>query len=149
MNVTEIINSFRIFLNVSWAGLPGWLKDIKESDEAIYDWFQANWETIVETKINQVRFAESLSNNLVTIEHFGYGADCYGTSSRVFRPDALPTHYIKVNGLYRFDSFGNKFDTGWFDLCFPFDFVKVTDENDNEIILNADNLVYSLTEINM
>ncbi len=53
MNITLIINQFRIFLNTAWTGLPDWIKNKEESRYAIDDWFQANWEALVEAEINQ------------------------------------------------------------------------------------------------
>ncbi len=143
MIVTELINSFRQFLNVSWSTLPDLLKDRQKSWDAIDDWYQTNWETIVETQINIVR----QENEMVVLEIFGNGADCNGSSSRVFLPESLPTHCIKVNDRYRFNSFGTKYETGWFEITYPFDFIKVLDEDEIEIILSAENAKFSLEKM--
>jgi hypothetical protein len=144
MDVTTTMNSFRNFLNISWNGLPDFIKNTEESSWLIDDWYQTNWETLVETNINQIIEKEKLPIGFVTLEAFGSGADCNGSSSRVFNPNALATHYIQVNNIYRFDSFGELNDKNYYEISYPFNFAKVIDEQEIEIILPASNLIFKV-----
>ena len=147
MDITQIINSFRFFLNTSWPGLPDWIKDEVKSWHVIDDWYQTNWETLVETEINQIIDHEKLSLGVVSLEVFGCGADCNGISSRVFKPEILPTHFVQVNNIYRFDSLGIKHENGWFEISYPFDSARVFNDKGEEIILPMTNLTFKLIEI--
>lgn len=147
MDVTDILESFRHFLRTSWVGLPEWIKDIDNNgDDDLNDWIQANWESLVETKINKLQCRQFDTDKLVTLEVFGYGAD-NGTSSRIFRPGDLPTHFIEINGSYRFDSFGTKITEDIFEIEFPFDHLRATDDNGIEILLPTSNVTFMLREI--
>lgn len=86
---TEIVHDFRYFLNVAWAGLPAWI--IKNE---INDWLQANWEILVEAKLNEPFCKMEINSERIILDFYGDGADCNGGSSRVWLPDALPTHRI-------------------------------------------------------
>ncbi|MDQ0448834.1 hypothetical protein [Methylobacterium aerolatum] len=76
---------FREFLNAS--------KPIAEAaadggkDYLLDDWLQANWEVMVEARTEKY------------ILHYGEGADCNGTSCRVWLPEILPTHQIACRDL--------------------------------------------------
>ena len=136
------------FLKNSWTGLPEWIIKNENEEYEINDWLQANWEILVEAKLNEPFCKREINSARVILEFYGNGADIDGRgSSRVIYPDELPTHYILVNDKYRFDSFGTKYDTGWFEPVFPFDYIKVVDKDNNEIILSVDAVTFSLKNI--
>ncbi len=88
--INYVIKNFINFLNRS---LPVF-NDIKQffDDEFLFDeqrndFFQANWEILVESLI--------CAAGEEFLEAYGDGADCNGASSRVFLPDKIPTHKIK------------------------------------------------------
>lgn len=83
--ITSSILGFREFLNLSW---PVGKRLLASSSEGIVgDWLQANWEILVEAP-----WRERMSGGF--LEPYGDGADCNGASSRVWLPDAVPTHRI-------------------------------------------------------
>jgi hypothetical protein len=86
MKVDQIIENFRKFLEDSWPSVEPLMSSSPRGENLISDWLQANWELLVEDLIlpDADRF----------LEVYGDGADCNGSSSRVWLPDALPTHRV-------------------------------------------------------
>jgi hypothetical protein len=85
MTIDEVVRRFHAFLQASLpvvAQVPGMQAD----DGLKADWLQANWETLVE--------APTRENPREFLEVYGDGADCNGASSRVWYPQAMPTHRI-------------------------------------------------------
>ena len=81
----ELIEIFRALLNSFWMKMQVFATDV-EGESMLNDWKQANWELIVESNLFQ---EEDLH-----LEPYGEGADYYGDSSRIIRPEALPTHAV-------------------------------------------------------
>ena len=85
MTIDEVVRLFHAFLQAS---LPvvAQVPRMQADDGLKADWLQASWETLVEapTRENQHEF----------LEVYGDGADCSGASSRVWSPQAAPTHRI-------------------------------------------------------
>lgn len=145
MDINEVVHNFRHFLNTAWTGLPEWIIKNENQEYEINDWLQANWEILVESKLNEPFRQMEVGSERIILNFFGSGADIDGRgSSRVIYPDDLPTHFILVNDKYRFDSFGTKYETGWFELTFPFNYIKAIDKDENEIILSATRAKFSL-----
>lgn len=86
INITTSVFSFRNVICASWEHVAEF--DAGEGDSFIDDWFQANWERIVETSTGH---APSIK-----LEPYGDGADCNPGSSRVWMPSVLPTHRVEV-----------------------------------------------------
>ena len=88
--VNIVIKKFVEFLN---GALPAFndvqklLDDKNFSEELRNDFFQANWEILVESMVCVL--------GKEFLEVYGDGADCNGASSRVCFPDKLPTHRIE------------------------------------------------------
>lgn len=80
-SVDDAVRNFASFLSESWHSVSIL---IANDPEARADWLQASWEILVEQQVLQSGY----------LMPYGEGADCYGESSRVFRPDAEPTHVI-------------------------------------------------------
>ena len=98
------------------------------------DWYQANWELIVEGM---------LSCKGIVLEPYGDGADCNGASSRVLYPASLPSHNLtctsskgvpvydflnkrelgRKDGKIVFDRFVSMEEDGWYYEKAPFDMV--------------------------
>jgi hypothetical protein len=154
MSVTSLIRNFSNFLNLSWTLVQDTFEGEDEQDVKD-DWFQVNWELLVERDLGVQVF----------LEVYGNGADCYGASSRVTFNEELPTHSIicKSNSdrplkdlLGRkkllndssdlvFDRLVTMTGDGWYAETLPFDKVLCLLEND-EVILNLDELEFSLLE---
>ena len=86
MSVTKTLENFRIFLEVSWDRITAVTDARPDGDSLLDDWLQANWELLVEASVC------STPNEFLEI--YGDGADCNSPSSRVWKPDATPTHQI-------------------------------------------------------
>ncbi|WPP50689.1 hypothetical protein [Catalinimonas niigatensis] len=141
MNSIKILEEFRQFLIGSWNSLPNRIKN--NDNYQLDDWLQANWEILVEARL----FYDQNKINKLILEVYGNGADFNGASSRVFAPEAKATHYICINQNYKFEAFGKQYENGWFGMELPFDKVLVTDENDNEIILDVSDINCELKEV--
>ena len=150
MNVNEVVLGFRRFLNES---MPSIIDLTAQSDgqASLGDWMQANWELLVEANVLNTNSGEYL-------DIYGEGADCSASSSRVWQPEALPTHKIICRSkdgrsIYDiltgdqisqteldFDQFvswnGEKYGEKP-----PFDFVLLNNEKDI-LVVNLDELVF-------
>ncbi len=134
IDITEELQSFRAILRESWPFLSPLVQKDK-TGSFLEDWMQANWEMVVECSI-----PPELG---VVLEIYGEGADCT-TTSRVWKPDAMPTHRVfcetsgdtkindvlmdmEVTGPVIFDSFCTIKD-GWKDISPPFDYAEIHGE---------------------
>ncbi|MBL7134413.1 MAG: hypothetical protein ISS78_09980 [Phycisphaerae bacterium] len=79
------LHAFRSLLNTFFPTVRALAEEVG-GEELLNDWKQANWELIVEGGV----FPEG-GRFLVP---YGEGADYYGASSRVFRPEAVSTHAV-------------------------------------------------------
>jgi hypothetical protein len=77
--VDGAVRAFIGALSASWTAVSQLASECG-NPSLIDDWMQANWEMIVEA---------SLPHDWI-LEPYGDGADCYGSSSRVSRADAVP-----------------------------------------------------------
>ncbi|MFH2122372.1 MAG: hypothetical protein ABIJ50_02670 [Pseudomonadota bacterium] len=84
-SLDELIDIFRALLNNCWIKIQIFKTDV-EGEYLLNDWKQFNWELIVENNLFQRRD--------FYLEPYGEGADYYGDSSRILRPEALPTHTV-------------------------------------------------------
>lgn len=88
-----IVSSFVEFLNSSLKTFDKLGNAIENQDyyeDLRNDFFQANWEILVESVI--------CIPGKEFLDTYGEGADCNGASSRVCFPNKLPTHRIKIVG---------------------------------------------------
>lgn len=79
-----LVRGFARLLSSSWAEVQAAAR-LSHTGSYVRDWMQANWEMLVEGV---------LPPDEVFLEVYGEGADCNTRSSRVYRPDVLPTHTI-------------------------------------------------------
>ena len=86
MNTNKIVSEYRVFLCQSWSSVERMVQEVGDSENLRLDWLQANWEILVE--------AAMCKTPDETLEVYGDGAECNGASSRVWLPDAWPTHKI-------------------------------------------------------
>ena len=154
ISITSKIEDFAKFLNVSWALVEDIIKGEFEEDTQD-DWFQVNWELLVERELGVEIF----------LEVYGNGADCYGASSRITFNEKAATHFItcksnngqpltdllskkqllnKNNNLI-FDRLVTMTDDGWYAESSPFSQVLCRIGGD-EVILNLEDLEFSLSE---
>lgn len=78
---------FRTVLRTGWCQLTELAAVIgRDPHEVLSDWAQANWEAIVEVAI--------WSRDGAFLEPYGEGADCNRGGSRVWMPEAVPTHAV-------------------------------------------------------
>lgn len=87
MKADQQLARFSEFLSNCWLTVS---ETLSADQERLDDWKQANWEILVESLLVPA------SNTF--LEVYGSGADCNGSSSRVWRPEALPTHRIRCQG---------------------------------------------------
>ncbi len=82
------IEAFLVVLRGGWKAIAAVSasRGDRGSSQFLADWAQANWEAIVEATVS--------STGLVFLEPYGDGADCNPVGSRVWMPDALPTHAV-------------------------------------------------------
>lgn len=157
MNTDQVIRTFQKFLNTSWESIESILSNSSDERETtLADWFQANWECLVETSL--CHEAECF------LEIYGDGAECNGNSSRVWNPNILPTHeiYCHTNAHQTIiDILSNKEVTHIEQFSFsqflswngkhygssaPFDYALL--ENDkNEIIIEVKHIIFDLRKI--
>lgn len=98
MDLRQVLSDFQKFLVSSYATLPAWMIDGEDHNEPVQDWYQANWEILVEYRMQCLGLVDG------EIDVYGDGADC-NTSSRVFLPEAQPSKSIRINDKFIFHSF--------------------------------------------
>jgi len=87
IEVTDRISLFAELLRETWDVVRRF-SALSTIESFVSDWRQANWEQLVEV---------SLPGTQLVV--YDGGADMYPDSSRVFRPDLLPTHIVVCTGL--------------------------------------------------
>jgi len=95
VKLQDVLEDFRQFLLSNFEEMSELL-----SDNLLADWLQANWEIIVESRLQEMQLIPSL------LDVYGDGADCNGASSRVSLPDLSPKCSIQVKEGYVLHSFG-------------------------------------------
>ena len=85
-NTDAVLRSFSRFLASGWREAEALIGPIDPFNDLAADWLQGNWEILVESVL--------LPGGSGFLEVYGDGAEGHGSSSRVFRPDAQPTHRI-------------------------------------------------------
>jgi len=86
-DVTIAVRAFLDLLSRAWPVI----EEVSANDSSgsfVDDWLQANWERVVESFIPP--------SMAIAIEPYGNGADCNIRSSRVWKPDLLPTSPVFV-----------------------------------------------------
>lgn len=151
-SLNDQIRKFSNFLNLSWNAVEETFQGLDEQDMKD-DWFQANWELLVERGLGVGVF----------LEVYGNGADCYGASSRITFNEELPTHSIVCRSKYNrplvdllnkknledsdefpiFDRLVTITDNGWYIENTPFD-KALCFLGDDEVILNLDDISFFL-----
>ncbi len=149
-NADTIVRGFRDFLNASWRGATALLPE-----DEVEDWVQANWELLVEANL--------CDQSKEFLEVYGAGADRFGKSSRILRPDALPTHRVVCVALHdtvipdlfsgqnirpetlRFESFVS-WDGEHYDEAPPLDHVLLADFREIHL-LSVDDVRFKLEKI--
>ncbi len=83
-DIDVLVRQFADFLSLSWEQVKK-AEVHTQTGSFVIDWLQANWEMLVEG---------ALPPKGTYLEVYGEGADCNGTSSRVYLPDATATHRV-------------------------------------------------------
>jgi hypothetical protein len=160
LELKKALSLFRDLLNASWSSVLQF--ENVSGDEHFNDfrinWLQGNWELTVE---------QSLLKGPHFLEIYGEGADFGTASSRVFCPEASPTHriicHVKLENILLntnvdaaveqdetnkilFDSFVKITDEGWYKEAPDFDCV-LADYGNTQIIFKFTDAEYSLEEI--
>ena len=156
--LSSAITSFVSVLNAGHSVFAPHLSDPAGEGVTRYgDWAQANWEFLVESALSW--------EEAVYLEVYGDGADCNGASSRVWCPDAVPTHQVRcfpVDGVplidllsgesrvygdgVPLDRFVSITSSGWYDLAPPLDHVLVV-EDGVERVFQASRVRFALSDL--
>lgn len=136
MLLNQTLESFRQFLISVDNKLPDWLK---HNDEYMAEFYQANWEVMVETRLKDLELIPSF------IDVYGDGADSNGNSSRVSLPHAIPKNSVQIQKDYVFHSYGTMVQ-GFYQMGYPYDFVKAEHPNGNEVIIAVNEADYFIGE---
>jgi hypothetical protein len=127
-----------------------------DGEGLLHDWKQVNWELIVEQNIMPI-------GEKFFLQPYGEGADFYGDSSRIIRPEAVPTHAVsccsKNGAVEQLTGKSISFPIDGFEIdCFvtirkkwyfeepPFDCVLVLD-NENEFVFLIEDVTFGLKKI--
>jgi len=167
MDVKSSLGLFRDLLNSSWPSVLAYEEQYKDQvfNDFRINWLQANWEMTVE---------KSVLLGPTFLQVYGSGADFGDASSRMFCPDAGPTHRIlcklakgrvlldtsyelladelntadlsSISTPIVFNSFVTFTEKGWFEEAPPFDCV-IADYDDTQILFKFDDAEYSLEKI--
>lgn len=157
-----VMSTFVQFLNASWDSAWRAANLMKHVEPAGFmaDWAQANWELLVETP-----FRENAGFGGAFLEPYGEGAECNDLSSRVWLPQALPSHRIVCRPRGRtpmidllagrnvdaepplvFDHFAARSVRGWHELARPFDCV-LGYQGEQEVLVKIDEVSFSAEPI--
>lgn len=90
LDVTDAVEAFRQVVAGAWPYVSRMSREDR-TESFLDDWLQANWERLVEGSV-----APELK---VVLEPYGGGADCNIGSSRVWRPDLLPTTAVYIRNI--------------------------------------------------
>jgi len=88
--VDRAVVTFLQILRSGWEGVATLAKTTKQEvvAEMLSDWAQSNWEMVVEAAIS--------TPAMVFLDPYGDGAEANGASSRIWMPEAKPTHAIHI-----------------------------------------------------
>lgn len=162
-SVDVVMRVFADFLSASWGiahQVASSLEEV-EGSELVSDWAQANWEILVEAPLR-----EMVGSRAAFLDPYSDGAECNGKSSRVWEPEALPTHRIvclprpgaalldlltnrvvEVSGSpLIFDHFAIHSEQGWHEEAAPFD-CALAYHDDQEILLRLDQISFAAEEL--
>lgn len=149
-SVREVVREFVNAVSASWPAVTAVLGGSQGAtrNELLDDWLQAMWEMVVEARLAK-------ADETIFLEVYGEGADCNPGSSRVYRPNVLPTNAIRcfplkdgiVDALtgaalvfpdegLAVDRFVRLDGLGWYDEAPPFDHVLVL-EGGREAVLRT------------
>jgi hypothetical protein len=147
--VDELVRRFGRLLASAWPELIA-ASASSDAGSFVQDWLQANWEMFVEGALPPGTF----------LEVYGEGADCNGASSRVYQPDAIPTHAVVCvprPGVAMRDLLSNEvvegaglpmeelvsLDGSWYAQRPPFDCVLV-EAGERTYVLSMDQIRFAL-----
>ena len=154
VNVDKLVRAFARFLADSWEAVSAVRPDDPD-DSFLGDWLQANWEMLVESFL-------WIDGKALVI--YSNGADI-GNSSRVSRPELLPTHrvvcrivsadVIELLSGQRFESRGTTFRIaklvamrdGWYYEEPPFDCVLAVHDEEENLVFRIRDVEFSLREL--
>lgn len=157
--INSVINAFLDYVRASWYIVKQFISQ-DTSGSLKDDWFQANWELLVEGSLSK--------DQLIYLEIYGDGADVHSPSSRVLLPEAETSHVVILRAkttkpikdylnnemvklpedglpVDRFVTIGND---GWYYEDIPFDKVLVKGQNIKQIfdILDVDFYLEALSD---
>lgn len=154
------LDAFLMVLRSSWHSVRSGLVESAGWDESVLnDWAQANWEMIVEAALSR--------DQRVVLDVYAAGADCNDRSSRVWRPELLPTHAVvcrptRPDGVVRdhlstkdieVTSAGLRLTEfvaftldGWYIAEPPFDHVLV-DSDGVEVVVNVSDVSFHVVKL--
>ena len=154
----EVLVTFRAAVSSSWPSVWALFSEVRAdaAEGLVSDWLQSMWEMLVEASLTEGR-------SMLFLEAYGEGADCNPRSSRVYRPEALPTHAIhcvpaigasfwdvltKTQVLapepgLAMDRFVRLATSGWYEYGPPFDHVLLYNAG-NEVVVKVDDVRFVL-----
>jgi len=130
--LNQTLENFRQFLASADSALPKWLK---QNDDYMAEFYQANWEVMVETRLIDLGIVSGV------IDVYGEGADSNDASSRVSLPNALPKCSIQIGEGFVIHSYGTM-TQDYYHMGSPFDFVKGEHPDGRELIIAVEKVEY-------
>lgn len=161
MTVNELIINFRNFLLGSWDSMERIQEylDWDDSPHFIYDWYQANWELMVEQQFFGVCLSFDKPEEAGTLVPYGCLRPLSG--SRYNGKNEVPTHKVvcrkkgRSKIKYNFIEFVTRDRGRYFKIAAPYDFVSVVDAKKGDRVRDIDifeiafdKLEFSIEEIN-
>ena len=134
MKLEDALEDFRQFLLLSYQQMF-----ILLSPDLLDDWLQANWEIIVESRLQESKAISGL------LDVYGNGADCNASSSRVSLPDSHPQCAVHVKPSFILHSFGT-LQNGLFIEAPPFDYVKGENAK-SEVVLPVNEVQFTIGQV--
>ena len=131
MKLKDVLEDFRQFILLNFEKMNELL-----SEDLLADWLQANWEIIVESRLQEAEIVSGL------IDIYGEGADCNGSSSRVSLPESQPQCAVHVKQDFVLHSFGT-LKNGFFVQSPPFNYIKA-ENSKSEIILKLSEAQFTI-----
>ena len=138
--------AYRSFLNDAWEVLPAWLRTREDGGRGLRDWFQTNWEMLVESPLQEALAAEEgyVEVRKRCAQVYGEGAACNRDGDlRIAYSGFDASHEIRVNGDDRFYAFGTVSD-GCFVQTPPFDLVQTIDVRGSRRVVPAGTAAFSV-----
>lgn len=154
MKLKKFMSQYMGFLNASLPHCKAMLKGLDEEEEVLYDWLQASWEMLIESKL--------FYGSKRYLPIYGQGADLSeNDSSRVSSPRAAPTHKIVCNSdgqvydviskqqvditNFEFEEFVS-LDEDWYSLENKLDHVLLS-VADTEFVVRFEDVDFKLVEV--